>query len=486
MPLNSKLPLNSDMSLNYMDSNLSKYPSPNQNTIAKRGLFDLGGSILQGIFGLATDKDLQVINNNLHKISTAITNQNKFINSNFEIIKSIAYSLDKVTQAVNTFLTKINNQTITLHHLTKASLTHVEIDIIHFELNNIQTYISNFIQAIIQAGNGKVTHHLFPTHNLKQIINYAVNQYSLKPLYTTDHLLLYYPFLEITLLPDSIMIHIPFIKQQHYTLYTLLPFPSPRNNSLVTTILPNQSILLSKDHSTISPISHQILENKCLHSPTHQFSICSAYLFLFQQSSMFPCEMSLIKNNSITKHCNFTPAKNLPYHHKRINHYNYFYFPTKISVLILCPNNKPNLQTAFQLYALPDFCSISTTYFKTLPTKHHKGIFNITHPYFLKLIPLNISNETKLTFSSEQKYTMNLIKNELFSYHSMINESLKPIQDYGSFNLNPYVLHGPLPVVAFICMIIFFAIILALVKIAKRIHIMESTILKSKENELCI
>ena len=73
------------------------------------------------------------------------------------------------------------------------------------------------MKGVSSAGDGRITVNLLPIHSLRRIITIGVQQYQLKPLFLEDNLHLYYPYLEATLTPESILIHVPFITTDFFT-----------------------------------------------------------------------------------------------------------------------------------------------------------------------------------------------------------------------------------------------------------------------------
>ena len=79
------------------------------------------------------------------------------------------------------------------------------------------------MKGVFGAGDGKITINLLPIHTLHEIITIGIERYGLKPLFTTRDVILYYPYLEATLTPESILVHVPFITNDfsQFTKYIL-------------------------------------------------------------------------------------------------------------------------------------------------------------------------------------------------------------------------------------------------------------------------
>ena len=430
----------------------------------KRGWFDLGGAALGTVFGLATENDFKEVNDKLQKLRMVLSYQGKIAESQNNVLKSVIANLRKAENTTDHILTAINivrDETTLFEHL---SLIMDNLDIIIDQLHNIRIHYQTFMNGVTSAANGRITTNLLPVYNLKQIIEIGVKQYGLKPLFADNDITLYYAYLEATLTPDSILIHVPFITNDLFDLYQIYPFPSKINNTLFTIDSNTEMIMISNELGTVAFSSETDMESKC-RSSLETLHLCPAYIFTFQPTNTVPCEMAIINNVLIDHHCTFTNASDKLIHHQRIGHTQFFYFTNNVSVYITCPDVQTTYTTASGLYSLPDYCSILTPSLSTRPTKNHYAILNHTHKFFHPLpnLHLNMSSHIKLT--SPEWETMKLI-----------NQTLKPWENLNSEWLNPYFIYSPAPVVLVIFMIIIGLLLCAMYRMATRIENLENII----------
>ena len=146
----------------------------------------------------------------------------------------------------------------------------------------------------------------------------------MKPLFTDTDIMLYYPYLEATLTPIAILVRVPFITIDFFTVYQIYPFSSKIDNTLVTIDTDTEIIMVSKTQDTVAFASESAMQDKC-RSSMQSLHLCPAYIFTFQPSETVPCELAIINNIDIDHHCNFTLAPDKLIHHQRIGHSQLFY-----------------------------------------------------------------------------------------------------------------------------------------------------------------
>ena len=352
------------------------------NTVRrKRGWFDLGGAALGKVFGLATESEFREVNKNLQKLGMAMMYQSKVIRNQHTAMLAIMKNLNKVETTTDNIISKLNSlegNTTLFQHLT---IIMESVDITITQLDNIRAHYQAFMKGVSSAGNGIVTISLLPIHMLHQVISIGVTRHALKPLFTETDIMLYYPYLEATLTPISILVHVPFITNDFFTVYQIYPFPSKINNTLVTIDTDTEIIMVSKTQDTVAFASESAIQDKC-RSSLESLHLCPAYVFTFQPAETVPCELAIINDIDIDHHCTFTLAPDKLIHHQRIGHSQFFYFQNNVSVFITCPDVQTTHITASGLYTSPDYCSVLTPTLSTRSTRNHYAILNHTHRFF--------------------------------------------------------------------------------------------------------
>ena len=429
----------------------------------KRGWFDLGGAALGKVFGLATENDFREVNKKLQRLSMVLAYQGKVASAQNEAMMTIIKNLNAET-ATDEIIEKINTleeSTIQFQHLT---VIFENLDIIINQLDNIRSHYQAFMKGVSSAGDGRITVNLLPIHSLRRIITIGVQQYQLKPLFLEDNLHLYYPYLEATLTPESILIHVPFITTDLFTVYRIHLFPSKINHTLATINTDTETIIISKEQDTVAIATDSAMKDKC-RSSFQSLHLCPAYIFTFQPADTVPCELAIINDINIEHHCNFTQAPDKLIHHQRIGHSQFFYFTNNVSVYVTCPDVPTTHTTAVGLYTSPDYCSVLTPSLTTLPTRNHYAILNHTHRFFQPLpnIMLNMSSQVKLM--SPQWETIKLI-----------NQTLQPWEEFTSGWLDPYFIYAPAPTMTLIFTVILIIFIIAMRRMADRITYLEKLI----------
>lgn len=449
---------------------INEVPRPTRN---RRGLFDVGGKIIGNIFGLATEGDLRIMNARFRKITDHIQQQDRFINLDHQLIGKLEKSLGKTQVTLNSLIAQSKMSWENSYAFQKFVFIYTQYQAIIHYLNDIHKRVISFSQSLVEASQGHVTTTLLPLHNLELIIRKAIEAHSLTPIFQIDNLLPYYSFIEVSFDQSKVLVHIPFTHNDFYTHYILHPFPSVFNSSLFMAKLSHTEILLSKDNMTFGVVPTSDLDTACRFSTSHLLHVCPAYLFFFHRVTEASCEVNIITNSSKASSCAFTKVPDMTgYVHFRANHFHFFYFFVNTIVMIMCNDMSPVQAKVVGLYTLPDFCSVTTTQFETLPTLIHKLHVTLHHPHMVKLPTLNISL-ANLSIHQPHIHALKLINDTLHPYHAFINETLSPLTTYDDIWLNPFMMHAPLLVVVFVFIVVISFMCLCMKRMAMRLEVLE-------------
>ena len=145
--MNRKVSLN--ISLVHLSNNLLEgiyHPMENRT---KRALLDIGGKLLQGIFGVATEIDIDMLrdrfNNSTKKL---LTSQNKIIVFT-NVLKNPILNLSKAMIVQNELLHQFKKNEFKLRMMNTMSLVGESVSLIHVLLNEYQNLIEKLLKKYL-------------------------------------------------------------------------------------------------------------------------------------------------------------------------------------------------------------------------------------------------------------------------------------------------------------------------------------------------
>ena len=212
-----------NMSLIHLNDNLLEgiyHPMENRT---KRALLDIGGKLLQGIFGVATEIDLDLLrvrfDNSTRKL---ISSQNKIVIMT-NVLKDSILNLSNAMFVQNKLLHKFKkNNDIKLRMMQTMSLIGESVSLIHVLLSEYQNLIETLrqnslptnvvtkqnLEKIIKEGINKFPGTKFPGNskgNLSKMINAVTVHQTENPL--------------------KFILYVPFVSENDFDIYKIVAVP---------------------------------------------------------------------------------------------------------------------------------------------------------------------------------------------------------------------------------------------------------------------
>jgi len=270
----------------------------------RRSWFDGIGAALKTIIGTATEKDTQMINDQLQKyhrnfiksqynlkmtmetFHTMITASYEHLTTLHDEVTKLEHSVDKKALFDNLYRSWAELGDVYMHLYTLA----IEVDLQSTLMRKgILPGILSIDQVhdLIGEGNSRFSPMTFPIQNITQHnLPQTLGLMQVKP--TND--------------PYQFIILIPFIYEQNHTLYRLYPFPVKTNNSIIMPTVDN-FVSIESDHNG-EPIAYRIMNNvdKCLHY-TGKY-LCDPH-FPRYDIEVPNCGISILLHRQIKEKCHY-------------------------------------------------------------------------------------------------------------------------------------------------------------------------------------
>ena len=314
----------------------------------KRGLLNVGGKVLNWLFGVATTEQLDRYK---HTLAEVVGNQ-----------KSIAHAFNSMATLVNQTKTFVENLAIRqeeLHqHITKLNeaLLYVKtivnvnskliarvqmlveldryIEVLQITVDTHILHLSLFKRQQLELSMGQLTRDLLQETQLQEIISQAAGNYNV-----INDLQWYYQFISVTPLidPDSnqllYKLELPLLADTHHLLFNIFTHPVPVSNS-------SYKIMLDVD-----PIYALNTANGYLSAPQgcmgHNPLVCQPLVEYAPDT--YTCARALITNQpKLATSCKVKITKHIPHPEVTRLDINQYVFTTWGSQLITrCPGQPP-------------------------------------------------------------------------------------------------------------------------------------------------
>ena len=222
-------------------------------TRKKRGLFNLGGKILKGVFGTATESDLESLRKQLSDVAESQSEIAHVVRNSMTIVNKTIAQTNENTEAVNRLngaasrlsaqLSALQNEVATVQAFIDLELrltSFIETSLRHIEdaLSDCEIAVEQIYTDLTTAVHGKLSLTLISPENLRQILASIQSQlpeaFFLKD-FSGPGLLWFYENLKTMVLADSGQIHIlsviPLLQTDSlYTVYRISALPVPIKN----------------------------------------------------------------------------------------------------------------------------------------------------------------------------------------------------------------------------------------------------------------
>ena len=376
---------------------------PHAHSRTKRGLFDLGGHILGGIFGLATAEDMAQVNVRLDNISHILYNQGKVLTTQNKVMNSLVNSYKTLAHNIQLFSPVLNKVRENIHNMFIQLIMAESLNNILLAVRTLSQAVHRTFKIIQDVQSGIVTPDLLSPHQLQAVLRWSGSVKELTPVFREEELQFYYSILTATVTSTFILIHIPFRSADNFLLYRISPFPFMLNGSLYTIRDVKPQVLISQDYMTVAYPSERQIHN--CHSTVYHLRLCTAAQFTLLPAVSDPCALALVRDSSVELHCSFTNFKPNFVYHQHVHLWQFFYFHNKTDVTVKCPGAKASSNVVQGFYVVQDSCSTTSRLLQTLPSRHLKSLRNYTTDTLIPLpsFPsLNITNVKLIPLQLEE------------------------------------------------------------------------------------
>ena len=371
----------------------------------KRGLFNIGGSLANFLFGITTDTAL----------SSKLDVQNQKIAS---VVKSFSTALDTFTDInakLNTLRTTANtisssiftmaNQT---NKLKQFSLITVSLTLFSNQVHHLVDDLRTLTENLVLASHGEVVPSLLSHKELTRILYLFTAGSNRQTLFPMTASYLYYPYMTAILYPNVLHILIPLKPIVTFQAFRIHPFPSMHNGSILVATMDKNIVLRSANGKSVSALAETDYE-KCKRA-IPLMAICFDLILPETPYLASSCARSLMVNINVNNDCMFDEiALKSPFHTSFAN-LHFLFFPSETLIVITC-NDTHKDEMILGSYVLPTHCSLHSNtislkahhilYTSSLPSKDIKQN-NISLEYQHMIIPQTnirfLSNHTNSHF----------------------------------------------------------------------------------------
>jgi hypothetical protein len=378
----------------------NKRPQPPRRH--RRGLFDLGGRILKGIFGTATTADLETLEHKFQLFTDhAVHTQQSLVDIKDQLFEN-TMALNRTIQAVNSMATTLSS--MQYNHTLESSII-----MINTKLNIIYQFIREILHThdIVQSSLDLAYTHkssslLLSSKLILPIVENATKTLLLYPVIEVYYPKLYREFLKHTwsmvgLVPYSLDVIIPLTDNNPFVTNKIHPFPTP--------IFDNSRVVYNTLTPYVFTSNHTGKITKLLQYSDNDFSMCT------QGSSFIVCPIlqPILEINSTETNCVTTiiqgKSNSNCIFNKYIKNKPYLVCIQNVCVLSLqdelvanvnCPLRDSITITLPKLYTFHSKCSIASIQFNY----HSSKQLYYDLPYFNNLkLPVSL-NLTIITNTS--------------------------------------------------------------------------------------
>jgi hypothetical protein len=222
-----------------------------QHERVKRGLIDIGGTILHGLFGVATNDQLKRFELALESVSSSAddirhtqTALATIVNQTTAYVRKLAVHQNQILNQQATFKTAIKQLTDASSNQSKRIrrielLTDLDrfIDVIELAVKQHVTQVQLYHKQRAEMEAGRLTRDLLPQHHLEDILSQASTSHHVIP--SVEWYFQYLLILPMWQATGRLVyqVEIPLIAPRPYLMYTMTSLPVPLANNSYTAII---------------------------------------------------------------------------------------------------------------------------------------------------------------------------------------------------------------------------------------------------------
>ena len=393
----------------------------------KRSLLPFVGKLLNGLFGVATESDLQKEKERLDRIEGWA--------------KEYGHVIDKIVDNMNQHVIAISNISATLKEIEEKVETEINkierkliIQELALKMNNMKDEIKEKFEGFILAQHGIATNYLITPKEVEEIIKYSIINFAFNPL--EIDLLTYYHLITVKIVHDTCFILLPFNSNTEMLMYKIIPFPMMIEKKGLILKDKTQIVLENKENSMISIWKEKDVE-QCVIIKEQNY-ICNHPDFYLQPSSNFPCIRFLLNNGE--DQCNYDEFYNM--FHVAILKDIYVYTKEPQSAIVECSKGKEKRISIENVHVFPKSCHVKIIdYFFYKPSIFQHVKLNETFEEVV--FKLNVSNFKLPKFNVRVNQIQGMTNNILFLYKEKVM---------------PYMTMLLIPLIFVIAIVIFFIV----------------------------
>ena len=244
----------------------------------KRSLLPFVGKILNGLFGVAVEGDVEREKERLDKME-------KWASEYGHVINNVVDSVNDQLSALNEIVENLNNLETKVEFELDLMQRRVAIQQIVIEMENIKDDLMNKFEGMLMANKGIVTMSLLSPRQVQEVIEYSIVNFAFKPL--EIDLITYYHLMNVKVVHDTCFVLLPFNSDQNLYANHIIPFPMKIEEENL--IIDHKEILVLENNANnlISVWDNKELEN-CVMITNGEY-ICNKEDYYLQPMNNFPC-----------------------------------------------------------------------------------------------------------------------------------------------------------------------------------------------------
>ena len=255
------------------------------NSRKKRSLLPFVGNVLNQLFGVATENDLNREKERLDKIETWANNLGNIITSTVGVLNQHANTINNLTNTLNELSDKMEDK---INYIERK----IVIQDLTMQTETIVVETKFKMDALMSAHRGVVTVDLISPNELKKLIKSSVLRFLLKPL--DVDVLTYYQLMNVKVVYNMVYIIIPFDNHNNMLMYKIIPFPMYVKEKPIILKEKNKIILEKKSVDLIGIWEEGDLDS-CVEIKPKDF-VCNHQSFFLQPIMNFNCINYLVND----------------------------------------------------------------------------------------------------------------------------------------------------------------------------------------------
>ena len=291
-----------------------------------RGLLDVVGTLMQGLFGTALDKDVQGLKSHIEYLTSLSNSQNTVLEQQYHLFSKVRTDITAVVSSLNFISMKITSMRNRENLLEKVLFITEVITVVERQADNMIDNCQVVIEDILEARIGQVNSRLLPLPMLKAALDNARDKLNLIPVLSSDLIQYYYPLLDVHVSGQVILIHIPMRSKDQFQAMAVFPFPMIYGEDIVSLVGNDRLVLVSEDLRLVA--STNDLELKKCRSVIPKVFLCVAKMFSFKGADNAQCELELMKSDAkkVHEYCIYQRLSWQTMYNTHVAGFNYFFF----------------------------------------------------------------------------------------------------------------------------------------------------------------